>query len=119
MSQAIISDNEACVHYYLRWSRGYDRHAGEPPLHTAVRAGNPAIIGLLLVSDRHSPNLPDAQGITPLHLAVEAGRLDLVCALLNHGAHANVLSRDLVSPLDLAQAQQHESIMAILQKGTC
>lgn len=65
----------------------------------AVKPSTHTELGVLLLEAGADPNLPDSIGRTPLHGAVETGRVDLVRALLAHGADPNVRLSEPPPPL--------------------
>ena len=116
---SIEHDNETCVSYHLDRTTMQNHLPSELVLHKAIKNGNPAIISKILAHYPTSIHLADQEGITPLHIAVESARLDIVCTLLAHGAHTQVISRDHVSAEDLAQELNLNDIIDVLQRGEC
>ena len=55
----------------------------------AVKPSDHETLAIFLLEQGADPNVPDSIGRTPLHAAVETGRVDLVRALLTHGADPN------------------------------
>lgn len=54
-------------------------------------------------------------GYTPMHFAAEFGRLGTMQLLIDRGAHCTMTKQN-ISPLDLARKRNHESISALLQR---
>lgn len=92
------------------------------PLHYAALAGDESICRLLLSASEADPNLTNFDDEkTPLHLAAESGWEPIVILLLNHEDHpvyVNKIDGNGHTPLDLAEAEGHESIVWLLYGAT-
>ena len=54
------------------------------------------------------------QGLTPLHYACDRGYLDIVKLLIENGADSSLTDDDDQTALDLAEACEHENVIAYL-----
>ena len=87
-------------------------------LKVAVEAGQASVVDYLLVSGIVKSSVVVKPGLhgkdtTPLHLASEKGHLDVVKALLKHGAAACIDSGDL-TPLMRATMKGHHTVVSHL-----
>lgn len=90
---------------------------GCAPLYRATRNKHAAIVRALL-ENKADPNTVAStdNGMTPLHQAVKSGREDLVFALLDAGARADLPDVLGVTPLELARQENLHNIVALLEK---
>ena len=117
---AVAENNARCVSFWLQRGEAGPALVGEPsPLYRATAGGNVQMLDLLLNSGHFDPNLPTADGDTPLHVAVRNGHPDMVCRLLAHGALSHVPNRDFITPLDLARDLSDQSLVTLIESGTC
>nr|XP_061811567.1 death-associated protein kinase 1-like isoform X1 [Nerophis lumbriciformis] len=92
-----------------------DRH-GNVPLHIACKDGNLPVV-VALCAARAVLDIPNKYGRTPLHLAASNGGLEVVRHLCLSGANTDaVTNQDGKSAEDLASAEQHDIIVALLGK---
>ncbi|XP_061836402.1 death-associated protein kinase 1 [Nerophis lumbriciformis] len=91
-----------------------DRH-GNAPLHIACKDGNLAIV-VAICGARAVLDLPNKYGRTPLHLAASNGSIEVVRHLCLSGANTDAVTNDGKSAEDLASAEQHNGIVALLGK---
>ncbi|XP_061528302.1 death-associated protein kinase 1 isoform X3 [Phycodurus eques] len=91
-----------------------DRH-GNVPLHIACKDGNLAVV-VALCSAQAVLDIPNKYGRTPLHLAASNGGLEVVRHLCLSGANTDTVTNDGKTAEDLASAEQHDSIVALLGK---
>ncbi len=91
---------------------------GETPLLRAVLDA-PELTRQLLGARRANPNPPAlVDGITPLHLASAIGNVSVLLALLEHGAHTNVVDDEGDTPLIYAVREgQLEAANVLLARG--
>ncbi|XP_045619133.1 serine/threonine-protein phosphatase 6 regulatory ankyrin repeat subunit B [Procambarus clarkii] len=80
-------------------------HEGCTAMHLATRAGNEAMV-LLLVAMGARVDAKDDRGRTPLHFAAEAGHNDIVDLLLSYGA-----------PVDVKDAAGHTPVLYAAREG--
>jgi len=86
-------------------------------LHLAVRNGTVAVTTLLLDAGADL-NAEDTGGNTPLHYAVTRnGALELVRLLLDRGALAYARNAKGQTPADVAEEEENESYLPILEKA--
>ncbi|HKJ30893.1 MAG TPA: ankyrin repeat domain-containing protein [Balneolales bacterium] len=88
------------------------------PIHSAVanrNADTAFALTELLISHNADVNVVQRGGWTPLHQAAAHGNRDLIILLLRNGADKKRKSDDGGTPLDLAIANRHESIIQILK----
>ncbi|XP_077457150.1 death-associated protein kinase 1 [Stigmatopora argus] len=91
-----------------------DRH-GNVPLHIACKDGNLPVV-VALCAARAVLDIPNKYGRTPLHLAASNGGLEVVRHLCLSGANTEAVTNDGKSAEDLASAEQHDNIVALLGK---
>ncbi|XP_077570325.1 death-associated protein kinase 1 isoform X2 [Stigmatopora nigra] len=91
-----------------------DRH-GNVPLHIACKDGNLPVV-VALCAARAVLDIPNKYGRTPLHLAASNGGLEVVRHLCLSGANTEAVTNDGKSAEDLATAEQHDNIVALLGK---
>lgn len=89
----------------------FDRPGYRGPLVLAARAGNEAIVALLLDQAQYL-NGGSISLQEPLHVAVREGHERILRLLLDHGAEPNFRDSSLVSPLSLAI--EHKTIFQLL-----
>ena len=88
------------------------------PLFYATNQGHDQVVRLLLQRGSANPNVLDADGRTALHRSAYWGDVEIVQALLDHGADISLLDPDDKTALQLACEQGHLSaIYLLLQKG--
>jgi ankyrin repeat protein len=63
-----------------------------------------------------SPNARDVDGYTALHGAAENGHVQVVTLLLERGAHVRALTRDGLTPLDLAEMSDQDAVALVLRQ---
>lgn len=51
---------------------------------------------------------------TPLHIAARLGNVDNVTLLLQHGANADAVTKDLYTPLHIAAKEGNEEVASVL-----
>lgn len=95
---------------------------GAMPLHNACRLMYTKVaIALIeaiasLPGSKHKVNSPDrGSSMTPLHYASQTGAVDIVAALLSHGASTNVRDSSMHTPLQLAKANGHHQIVELIK----
>nr|XP_057927839.1 death-associated protein kinase 1 [Doryrhamphus excisus] len=91
-----------------------DRH-GNAPLHIACKDSNLAIV-TAICGARAILDLPNKYGRTPLHVAGANGGLEVVRHLCLCGANTDAVTNDGKTAEDLASAEQHDAIVALLGK---
>jgi ankyrin repeat protein len=115
---AATHGHEEVVAYLLEHGAqtGHQDVFGDTPLMSAVRMGRPR--GALLLLEHMGGQGLEAScpygGYTALHRAVHQGCMDLVAALLNHGARADTTSRDGTSALQTAVRSGHLGVVRLL-----
>lgn len=87
---------------------------GESPLHQATRVGNERAIALLIKSGANI-NHQNKNGETPLHYAVMLGQATIAQSLLEYGADKTIQNAKGQSPLDIAQAENREELVELIQ----
>ena len=111
LSLAIYRNNKPALDHLLQHPFNLNRlscdHLGriEPPLCSAVRLGNKAIITKLLSFQSINVNQFDFFGQTPLWLAVRDRRIDLVQSILQHDSFRldlSLFTKSRTSPVYLA-----------------
>jgi ankyrin repeat protein len=85
-------------------------------LHAALASPNPDF-ALSLLAARAAVNVQQQGGVTPLHQAAHLGRLDLVQALLDHGADATAVDDQGRSAIDLTGERDHQAIVDLLRRA--
>ncbi len=88
------------------------------PLHSAMATRRPdaaAGIARSLLAQGADPNRQQEGGWTPLHAAAKSGDPELVSLLLEHGADRHLANDTGQTPLDLALAEEHIAVVALLQ----
>ncbi|KEI35547.1 ankyrin 1 [Francisella sp. W12-1067] len=85
------------------------------PLYIACQNGHINIVKLLLKHRLTDPNISTTDGCVPLHIACENGRKDIVAFLLENGANLDVVTKDNISPLDVASNADHKDIAVLLR----
>uniref|UniRef100_A0A1A8HZX3 non-specific serine/threonine protein kinase n=3 Tax=Nothobranchius TaxID=28779 RepID=A0A1A8HZX3_NOTKU len=91
-----------------------DRH-GNTPLHIACNDGNLPIV-MAICDAKASLDLPNKYGRTAIHLAANNGNLEVVRHLCLSGANIDAVTNDGKTAEDLALADHHELIVALLGK---
>lgn len=91
-----------------------DRH-GNTPLHIACKDGNLPVV-TAICNAKASLDLPNKYGRTPLHLAANSGSLEVVRHLCLAGANIDAVTNDGKTAEDLASADRHEHVVALLGK---
>uniref|UniRef100_A0A1A8N2G5 non-specific serine/threonine protein kinase n=1 Tax=Nothobranchius pienaari TaxID=704102 RepID=A0A1A8N2G5_9TELE len=91
-----------------------DRH-GNTPLHIACNDGNLPIV-MAMCDAKASLDLPNKYGRTAIHLAANNGNLEVVRHLCLSGANIDAVTNDGKTAEDLALADHHELIVALLGK---
>jgi ankyrin repeat protein len=86
----------------------------ELDLFTASALGRTAVVTRLLDDDPQAVDSSAGDGFTPLHLAAEQGNLEMVRALLAHGARIDLASGDGKTALQLAEANGHQEVVCLL-----
>jgi ankyrin repeat protein len=81
---------------------------GATPLHDAALGGQLGIVALLLDDKPAEFNVQENSGATPLYQAAAWGRLETVDLLVRKGADTSIRTREGVSPLQAAIANQHQ-----------
>ena len=85
------------------------------PLFYAAMHGRVSMIEFLLEHGAFvEGGIEMARPETPLHYAIEAAETEAVKALIEGGAHMRLLTRDGLSPIDLAFSRGHTRIIQIL-----
>lgn len=92
-------------------------HAGETPLHLALRAAHPVVVAKLL--EHHAPvNAVTKQGRTPLHYAAESPKADACLSLLAKGASVDATDVEGWTPLLVAiAAWRYPAAQVLLTHG--
>ena len=85
------------------------------PLHLAAEANDPDIIQILLLNGA-SVNAEDAYEWTPLHDAASAGSTQAAICLLEAGANVSKLSKDGLTPHEVAKKWGHEALAPYLSR---
>lgn len=95
-----------------------DRRYGRTPLQYASGNNNTAVMRLLLQAGAcvHSDGSRDKHRNTPLHFAALYGKTDAACYLLDNGADCMGINANGLTPLQLALANCHMDIVALLKK---
>lgn len=83
-------------------------------LHSAVAKGNYELCELLVASGMDL-NLGQTQNVSALHSAAHRGNLKLVELLVENGADIRAKMENGATPLDLAQKDGHEVVVAYLE----
>ncbi len=91
---------------------------GCAPLYRATRNKHTAVVRVLLENgaDPNTVALTE-NGMTPLHQAVISGREDMVYALVEAGARADLADAFGVTPLQLAQRENLQKIVSVFEKA--
>ncbi len=110
---AVANSHVKTVDYLLRL--GADPNHGSPIITTAVRCRNLEILNLLIAAGVNL-DTADHKGYTALSYASSAGQIELVKALLNGGAQANLGNHDEV-PLHLAAENDYPEVVKTLLDG--
>ena len=87
----------------------------ESPFHTACKLYDAKLVRLLIAYGA-SVHLPDKHRIPPLHAAVSGGRVDVLDALLEHGASINQEDCYGWTPLCVAMSKP-DVVTSLLQRG--
>ena len=88
---------------------------GRTPLHLAVQLRRTAIAELLLSKGADANRLIDsAQRATPLHLAAARGDVEMITLLLHYHANPSVVTRDGLTPRQLALKLHHPAAAKLL-----
>jgi len=89
---------------------------GETALMFAASNGHLDVVNILLENGANI-NLATASGITPLHYAIDQDNIEMVQVLLQAGADINIrATQPALSPLELAQQNNHTAIAELLRK---
>ena len=83
------------------------------PIHSAALANNFNITQMLLQAGAY-PNVCQKNGITALHTAAQLGNIEMIIALLEHGADITLKNDEGKRPADLAAEKGFSEISAIL-----
>jgi len=84
-------------------------------LHAAAYAGHAAACKLLLTHGVELNRQGPHNGYTALHDAVWQGNLEAATVLVEAGADGSIQSKQGQTPLDLARANRHQALIALLQ----
>eukprot|EP00375_Theileria_parva_P003352 XP_766034.1 ankyrin repeat protein [Theileria parva strain Muguga] len=87
-----------------------------PPLVYCSSSGNTDLVNKLLENGAN-PNICDSQGWTSLHCAAESGHLSICKLLIEHGADANIVSRNKNAYI-LAVMNGHDNVAEYLKEFT-
>jgi ankyrin repeat protein len=79
----------------------------EKGIFNAVTAGDIETVKQLLETTGLDVSLKDSEGMTPLHFATDRGHLEVVQALLQHGAIVDSLNSDGQTPIMIAITCEH------------
>ena len=97
-------------HQEARW--------GGTPLHRAAINGEVELARALLAAKAQTSARYPANEWTPLHEAAKHGWTRVAAALLEAGAAGDALTRERVTPLELAQQHGHAQTQALLRSWT-
>lgn len=86
----------------------------EPPLHTAVLAGNRESVKEL-IKNGEDVNSLNSEGATPLHWAAFKGKVEVAKILLRHNADVNALTHKGSTPLRLATTHKQKEMITLLK----
>src|SRR4051794_17193554 len=88
---------------------------GVTPLHSALASPRPQVARTLVAAGANV-NKPQPSGATPLHSAAYIGSLDLTEFLLSNGANPKATDNQQRTPAQVAQAQNHPEVAALLEQ---
>jgi ankyrin repeat protein len=89
---------------------------GLSPLHLAAENGHLQVVDLLISKNANVNEKEKETGFTPLHLAAKEGHLKIAEVLIAKGAEVIAKSNDDKTPLDLANQNNHEDMIKLLQR---
>eukprot|EP00246_Nothoceros_aenigmaticus_P002899 TRINITY_DN13813_c0_g1_i2.p1 TRINITY_DN13813_c0_g1~~TRINITY_DN13813_c0_g1_i2.p1 ORF type:complete len:565 (-),score=70.18 TRINITY_DN13813_c0_g1_i2:683-2377(-) len=94
---------------------------GRTPLILACTRGDLFDMIILLLSLGANANVyrPGAHGGFPLHHAAKRGLDKTVLLLLRHGADPLAINDDTLTPLDMARAREHVTVVRIIEDKIC
>ncbi|XP_025421545.1 death-associated protein kinase dapk-1-like isoform X2 [Sipha flava] len=87
---------------------------GNTPLHLAAHHGNISVIKSLLSQQPQVAYEQNNSGDTPMHVASRYGYLECVMILAEHTITADIVNKNLDTPLLLAIAEKHENVAIYL-----
>lgn len=118
LANAILEGDQALAQRYLQMGAPLNEldEYGYPPLTEAAIANDAAMVSMLL---GYNPdvNQQDLAGGTAMHWACENANVDMIKALLEHGANPNLYTTASEAPMVKPYLREQRNVVSVLREG--